>query len=66
MLGLTVNEQHCIRRLTRGKAIWKLADRSLLARHHRPTELIDVTDTDTMMRRDSLVEAERAGDEELT
>jgi hypothetical protein len=62
MLGLTINEQHCIRRLTRGKAIWKLGDRSLLGRHHRPNELIDVTDTDSMMRRDSLIEAARARD----
>ena len=58
LLGLTETEQGCIRRLTRGKAIWKLADRSLLAKHHRPEWLNAVTDTDTMMRRDSLVDAD--------
>ena len=58
LLGLTENEQSCIRRLTRGKAVWKLADRSLLARHFRAEFLTSVTDTDTMMRRDSLVDPE--------
>ena len=31
MLGLTETEQACIRRLTRGRALWKIGDRSLLA-----------------------------------
>ena len=35
--------------------MWKVGDRSLLAQHHRPDELTAVTDTDTMMRRDSAV-----------
>ena len=55
MLGLTENEQDCIRRLSRARAIWKLADRSLLARHYRPEHLLTVTDTDTMMRRDTIL-----------
>ncbi len=55
MLGLTENEQDCIRRLTRARAIWKLADHSLLARHYRPEHLLTVTDTDTMMRRDTIL-----------
>ena len=63
MLGLTENEQECIRRLTRGKAIWKLGDRSLLARHYRPEHLLTVTDTDTMMRRETVLsDAEQTDD----
>jgi hypothetical protein len=58
LLGLTETEQRCIRRLTRGKAIWKLADRSLLAKHHRPESLAAVTDADSMMRREGLVDAD--------
>jgi hypothetical protein len=49
------NEQDCIRRLSRARAIWKLADRSLLARHYRPEHLLTVADTDTMMRRDTIL-----------
>lgn len=55
MLGLTENETDCIRRLVRAKAIWKIGDRSLLAHHYRPDHLLEVTDTDAMMRRDTLV-----------
>jgi hypothetical protein len=65
MLDLTGNEQACIRRLSRGRAIWKLGDRSLLARHYRPNHLVEVTDTDHMMRRDTaLADTELADDAE--
>ena len=56
MLSLTDNEQACIRRLGRGKAIWKIGDRSLLARHYRPAVLHALTDTDALMRRPSLLD----------
>ena len=36
--------------LTRGHALWKIADHTLLAHHDRPATLVDVTDTDTRMR----------------
>lgn len=55
MLGLTENEADCIRRLVRAKAIWKIGDRSLLGHHDRPEHLLAVTDTDAMMRRDTLI-----------
>lgn len=55
MIGLTASEQDCIRRLGRGRALWKLGDRSLLAEHYRPAFLRSATDTDAMMRRASLV-----------
>jgi hypothetical protein len=62
LLGLSENEQASIRRLVRGKAVWKLADRSLIARHFRPDELLTVTDTDTMMRRNGLVDPDSPAD----
>ncbi len=39
----------------RSRAIWKLADRSLMAHHYRPEHLLTVIDTDTMMRRDTIL-----------
>lgn len=53
MLGLTETERACLAVFGRGKALWKIGDRSLLARHHRPATLIAETDTDSMMRRAS-------------
>ena len=55
LFGLTDTEQACVARLTRGRALWKIGERSLLAKHLRPDELTGITDTDTMMRRDSAV-----------
>lgn len=56
MLDLTETEQTCIRRLKRAKAVWKIGDRSLLAAHLRPPMLQAVTDTDVLMRRQSLLD----------
>jgi len=53
MFGLTETETNCVSNLTRARALWKIGDRSLLARHFRPRQLLDVTDTDRLMRRDS-------------
>ena len=50
LLGLTDTERHLVAGLTRGHALWKIADHTLLAHHDRPVALIDVTDTDTRMR----------------
>ena len=55
MLGLTDTERSCLALFGRGKALWKIGDRSLIARHHRPATLTAETDTDTMMRRRSLL-----------
>lgn len=51
MLGLTDTERACLSVFGRGKALWKIGDRSLIARHHRPATLMAETDTDSMMRR---------------
>jgi hypothetical protein len=53
MLGLTETERSCLAVFGRGKALWKIGDRSLLAKHHRPATLMAETDTDSMMRRAS-------------
>ena len=55
MLGLTDTERSCLAVFGRGKALWKIGDRSLIARHHRPDTLTAETDTDTMMRPRSLI-----------
>ena len=55
MLGLTDTERSCLAVFGRGKALWKIGDRSLIARHHRPATLTAETDTDTMMRPRSLI-----------
>ena len=60
MLGLTETERACIARLKRGRALWKINDWSLLARHHRPDVLHHVTDTDGRMRRASLLDVDPA------
>lgn len=51
MFGLTDTERSCLRVFGRGKALWKIGDRSLIARHAWPETLRTETDTDTMMRR---------------
>ena len=55
MLSLSSTEVDCIARAERARAVWKIGDRSLLAQHHRPPALHDVTDTDGLMRRPSLL-----------
>ena len=50
----------CIASAVRGRALWKIGDRSLIAKHHRPPALHALTDTDGMMRRDSLIDEDRA------
>ena len=63
LLGLTRTERDKVARLRRGQALWKIADHSLIARHHRPVALHDLTDTDKFMRRPSLVtDIEQAAD----
>jgi hypothetical protein len=52
LFGLTETEVACVARLSRGRALWKIGERSLLAKHFRPSPLIEITDTDTLMRRD--------------
>ena len=60
ILGLTETERSCLAVFGRGKALWKIGDRSLLAHHHRPATLMAETDTDSMMRRSSkLADADR-------
>ena len=51
MFGLTHTERECLRVFGRGKALWKIGDRSLIGRHDWPDTLRAETDTDTMMRR---------------
>jgi len=60
MLGLSETERECISRLKRGRALWKINDWSLLGEHLRPDVLMDVTDTDTRMRRASLLDIDPA------
>ncbi len=60
MFDLSSTEVDCISSAVRGRALWKVGDRSLIAQHHRPVALHAVTDTDNFMRRDTLiVDAER-------
>ena len=60
MFDLSSTEVACIASAVRGRALWKIGDRSLIAKHHRPTALHALTDTDGMMRRDSLIVEDRA------
>lgn len=62
MLGLTATERMCISRLKRGRALWKINDWSLLGQHHRPEVLMNVTDTDSRMRRASLLDIDPAAE----
>ena len=59
LLGLTDTERHLVAGLTRGHALWKVADHTLLAQHDRPSALLEVTDTDTRMRGGTAPVAER-------
>jgi len=56
LLGLSDGEVEIIRSLRRGNAVWKVGDRSLVARHLVPPGLEAVVNTDQFMRRPSLVE----------
>ena len=56
LLGLSDGEVEIIRSLRRGNAVWKVGDRSLVARHLVPPGLEAVVNTDQFMRRPSLVD----------
>jgi len=64
LLGLSDGEVEEIRSLRRGRAVWKVGDRSLVARHLVPPGLEAVVNTDSYMRRESLVEGEDRVDED--
>jgi hypothetical protein len=56
LLGLSDAEAVAISRLGRGEAVWRVGDRSLIARHLVPAGLAEVVNTDQYMHRDSLVD----------
>lgn len=66
MLGLNPTEVACIASAKRGRALWRLGDRSVLGQHYRPAVLAGLTDTDGLMRRKSLLSPDDGpgGDEE--
>jgi hypothetical protein len=55
MFNLSTTEVACISTAVRGRALWKIGDRSLIGQHHLPPALHGLTDTDGFMRRDSLL-----------
>lgn len=58
LLGLSDGEVGVIRGLKRGRAVWKVGDRSLVAKHLVPPSLEAVVNTDQHMRRASLLEGD--------
>jgi len=56
LLGLTDAEASAIESLVRGKAVWKLADHSLLCQHLLSERELSMVDTDHLMRRDGRLE----------
>jgi hypothetical protein len=63
LLGLSDGEVGVIRGLKRGRAVWKVGDRSLVAKHLVPPNLESVVNTDQHMRRASLIEGDPAADD---